>query len=81
LIGAVGGSPTRDLVIARGETGIITIAPTEVGVERRINATLEDAVATINRRPIDRELTQYRVWVPHYLPAQGGDHDISPNAI
>ena len=48
--GLVRGSATSDVAVAKGEGGNITITPTEAGLERRMNAALDNAVVIAVRR-------------------------------
>lgn len=50
LLGPVLGARGSDVAITRGESGNIAIAPTEVGLERRARAAVDDAVAIAGRR-------------------------------
>jgi preprotein translocase subunit SecD len=44
------GSLESDIIVAKGEGGIITISPTEAGLERRTSAALDNTLAIVNRR-------------------------------
>lgn len=50
MLSRVRGASGSDVTVAKGEGGIITIAPTEAGLERRVSAALDDAVAIAGRR-------------------------------
>ena len=50
VLGLVRGSATSDVAVAKGEGGNITITPTEAGLERRMNAALDNAVVIAGRR-------------------------------
>jgi protein-export membrane protein SecD len=44
------GSLESDIIIAKGESGIITISPTEAGLARRTSAALDNTLVIVNRR-------------------------------
>jgi SecD/SecF fusion protein len=44
------GSQESDVVIAKGESGNVTITPTEAGLERRASMALDETVAIASRR-------------------------------
>jgi protein-export membrane protein SecD len=50
VLGLMRGSATSDVTVAKGEGGSITITPTEAGLERRMNAALDNAVVIAGRR-------------------------------
>jgi len=50
VLGLMRGSATSDVAVAKGEGGNITITPTVTGLERRMNAALDNAVVIAGRR-------------------------------
>ena len=44
------GSLESDIIVDKGEGGVITISPTEGGVERRTSAALDNTLAIVSRR-------------------------------
>jgi len=50
FLAIVRGSLESDIIVAKGEGGIITISPTARGLERRTSAALEDTLAIVARR-------------------------------
>ena len=50
VLGLMRGSATSDVAVAKVEGGNIIITPTEVGLERRTNAALDNAVMIAGRR-------------------------------
>jgi protein-export membrane protein SecD len=50
LLAVMRGSLESDIIVAKGEGGIITISPTEAGLERRTSAALDNTLAIVSRR-------------------------------
>jgi protein-export membrane protein SecD len=50
VLGLMRGSATSDVAVAKGGGGTIIITPTEAGLERRMNAALDNAVVIAGRR-------------------------------